>query len=179
MTNPLTQPLIDPTDVDAVTTTDAVAYASDIVRTYCGWHIAGSAEQTLTFDCKGGRWFALPALYVTDVDTITKTADDSEITDWSWSQNGLLYREGTWPAGLRVMEITFTSGLEAAPDAIQAVVLAVARRIPLVGALVASEAAGTVSRTYAGLLSGATAATVAFTASERLVLDRYRIPPRT
>lgn len=167
MAEPLPALLADPAAASQTTDEDALAYASAIVREYCGWHIAPSLTEARVLDSDGSAVLLLPTMHMTDLGSVE--AAQVALLGVQWSANGILYWPARFPAGLRMVSATFTHGWDAAPASVQAVVAAVARRMPRAGQAVSSEGAGGVTRAYV-TPSGA------FTATEAMVLDRYRLP---
>jgi len=113
--------------------------ASEIVRDYCGWHIA--PEVTDDYDkltIGSGGIIMLPSLYVTDVDTVTVTGGSGEdqilnpMTDYDWFRNGTveakspLWRYGYasyyGPYRTGLAKVRMTHGYDSCPLAIKSVV---------------------------------------------------------
>ena len=103
---------------------DRLLQAEAAVRDYCGWHIAPSRTETVTFAAPVGRRLMLPSLYVTavtslEVDGIAQVLD----TDYRVHRNGWIDRlplDGWWSADL--IEVTFTHGYTDPPAAVTAAV---------------------------------------------------------
>jgi hypothetical protein len=167
-------PTADPTDtpladLGPVSDDDAIAYASGMIRDYCGWRIFPSAELTMILDTRCGPMITVPTLRMTDLGEVVGTSDLAVLDSVSWSEVGILFRAAGFPGGLRAVSVTFTSGYDEVPPAIEAATRALASRLTRRTDIV-QEVAGSVSMSY---LPGA------MTALERLVLDRYRIIGRT
>jgi hypothetical protein len=178
MTEPLA-PFAEAGDL-APNTDQQLAWASERIRAYCGWHIYPSIEQTATFDTLGGSVLMLPTLRLTAV-TAVALADGTDLNvddDLTWSEAGMLRRATcwAWPSGFRQVAVTFEHGYEALPGGLAEVCAAAATRAPAQLASVTAESVGGVSRTYGGLLSGAGALSAGWTFAEQQVLDRYRLP---
>lgn len=96
---------------------EVVQAACQTIRTVCGWHIAPQVLETITVDSPGGRVLRLPSLYVTAVSLVESLAgpDPVELTEWRWSQNGMLSRAECFPEGFRTVRVTFTHGYETCP----------------------------------------------------------------
>lgn len=75
--------------------------ASDVVRHYCGWHIAPSITDTYDkLTIGSGGIIMLPSLYVTDVASVVIDSPAGAVTlnplgDYTWFRQG--YIEGTTP----------------------------------------------------------------------------------
>lgn len=107
-----------PEDVDPA----SLAAVCEAVRAYCGWHVAPAAVgDVVRVDQLGHRVIQLPSLRVTEVSAVAN-ADGVPITDFSWSEDGLLRRESGWPSGYGAVSVTFDHGFAAAPATIVAVV---------------------------------------------------------
>lgn len=101
----------DPEDVRA---------AEDLVRQYCGWHIAPSEEHVVTLDGKGGTTLVLPTLHVTEIASIVEDGVTLPATAYEWSTSGLVDRvNGYWPRKYRSIVVTMTHGVEAYPWAVR------------------------------------------------------------
>lgn len=97
--------------------------ALDAVRDYCGWHIAPPRTETVRLDGPGGGLLHLPSLHVTDIVSIT--SDGQAVTDYQWSQFGMV--SASWSSKLGGIGATFTHGFDKLPG----VVVAVARSLAL------------------------------------------------
>jgi len=187
----VTEPLLSAADLAASDADQAVSFASGLAREFCGWHIAPPRTETRQLSGDGTNVLLLPSLRVTDVARVS-TVDEGDLTDVAWSENGvltrttatelawittpgnLLLRQHVFPDGLGNVTVEFTHGYDETPDAIRAVVAAVARRLlgNGSGVPVMQEGAGGLLRVY-GMARNASPA---FTAVEAMVLDRYRLP---
>ena len=99
---------------------EAVTAAEDMVREYCGWHIAPSAPETLTLDGKGGTTLVLPSLHVTAIASIVEDGVTLAATAYEWSQSGLVKRvNGGWPRKYRSIVVTLTHGYTTCPLAVR------------------------------------------------------------
>ncbi|WP_439030220.1 hypothetical protein [Gordonia terrae] len=122
---PLVQPDALPSDLSSHGgTLEAVC---DDIRRYCGWHIAPVIESAVvTLDHLGDRVLTLPTLHVTEVASVVD-ADGYVIEGYTWSDDGLLYREHGWPRGYRSVTVTFSHGLAATPRGVVDVALDMVR----------------------------------------------------
>lgn len=148
-------------------------YASGMVREYCGWHIFPTITEVITMDTYGGPVLILPTLHLTGL-VVTYT-DPVAVAPGalSWSQQGLVALDsGCWPTGLSTVTASMTHGYPIVPDAVRAVTVAMARRMPAQMANVTLETVGGVTRQYD------TAAAGSFTNLETVILDRYKLRAR-
>ena len=101
--------------------------ASELVKAWCGWHIAPSKTETVFLrGASGGRLF-LPSLHVTAVTSVL--VDDVAVTDYQWSPEGELWRPtGWWSDRLRGVAVTLEHGYDAMPVPVQAVIDGMAER---------------------------------------------------
>lgn len=177
MTEPL-PPFVDPDEL-AIDGNDQVAFATGRIRSYCRWHIYPLITSTVTLDTDGSL-LMLPSLHVTDITSVTRTADGVVISagDYSWSAAGMIAARYGWPQGFRSVQVVFTHGYDYLPDELREVAVSAASRVPATLSGVSQETAGGVSRTYSGLLSGTAAVAAGWTFAEQQVLDKYRIPSR-
>lgn len=123
--------------VDSLTPTDndRLAQAQALVRGYCGWHIAGYREDTVTLPGTGGRLLVLPTLHLVEVISIEHDDTPVESASFTASDAGVLTHTGYWGTGQ--ITVTFVHGYQYAPPEVTAVVQAVAQRgIDNPGALV-------------------------------------------
>lgn len=142
--------------------------AEQTIRDFCGWHIAPSREETVTFAFPAGRRLMLPSLYVTEVSEVTVDGVPLVLdTDFQVHQNGWIDRlpYGGWWSG-DLIEITFTHGYEDVPASVTAAVQALAQRSTGSPSGAKRETSGPFTEEYESGLSEA----------ERINLARYRIP---
>jgi hypothetical protein len=107
---------------------DRLLQAESQVRGFCGWHIAPSRSETVTFDRPTGERLMLPSLYVTSVDSVTIDGVPQVLdSDYRVHRNGwisrLPYGSG-WSGDL--VEVTFTHGYSDPPASVTAAVQALA-----------------------------------------------------
>lgn len=142
--------------VDPEAGAQALAFASGLVRDYCGWTI--SAEQT-TFivDGSGTTLLSLPTLRLNNVEEVRLQGEvlAASLTGWpgtseyTWSTRGQLYRASGWPQLFRAVEADVSHGYEPVPEAVQAVVLGVAGgSLFNPGGSLVSKTVGAVTHTY-------------------------------
>lgn len=149
----------------------ALAATSARFRTYCGWHVAGSATCEATLD-GGERRLWLPSSHVTSVESVMVLGED--VTEsCEWSRMGEL-RLPFSPDRLRAVTVRFASGFAAVPEDLAALV---AHRVVHEVALpfgVQQETAGSVSVSYAQSAVAAQGS-LHLTASDRAALSAYRL----
>jgi hypothetical protein len=157
-------------------TDNAIAWASDAIRTYCGWHIYPNISETLTVDTVGGKVLGIPSLKVTAVASVTVGGVLLDALAYEWSERGMLRRLDycCWPTGFQSVAVALNHGFQSAPDALVQVCVSAASRMPYQLAGVKAETAAQVSRTYGADMSGGFGAD-GWTAAEQAVLDTYRV----
>lgn len=130
-----------------------------------------SASETALIDSDGTADVILPRWPVTAVTAVRTTRPPAAIpeTAYTWSETGIITREhGCWPAGHRILEVTYTAGYEQLPTALAGVVLELAARVWANPVGAAGEQAGSYSiqwRAYG----------IELTAAQQRVIDRYRV----
>lgn len=82
-------------------------------------------DDVVWLDGTGTRTVLLPAAPVTDVASVEVNGE--VISDFEWSETGVLRRQGCWPDQLRSIKVTYSHGYDPIPDDIADVVLAHAR----------------------------------------------------
>lgn len=146
--------------------------ASGVARAYCGWQVSASAAHQVTLDGHGGPLLALPCPHVTDVSAVSVDDETLDESTYGWSAAGLLRRiGGQWPVGYRRIAVTYTGGYTTVPPEIVAVVCSIASRQSVTTPGVSSRRIGERQLSYSG-----DAGSAVLSVSERLVLDRYRLP---
>lgn len=169
-------PLATPSELDAYLSGQApalLAQATDIVRAYCGWHIAPSTEATVTVDPSSCDVTLLPTLMLTAVGAIAD-ADGQPVTFTAanWRTNGVLRGLGFLP-----LTVTFTHGYAEVPRDVQSVVLAVAARAQVSPDGVTRRQTGAVSEAYSQTGSNVAGGS-SLMEHEKAMLDKYRLAPR-
>jgi hypothetical protein len=172
-------------DVPARVESDLIE-ATEIIRRYCGWHIAPAITETRVIDGPGTSLLMLPTLRLTAVTALTEQqrgrgaavrtlvpADDLE-----WSEAGIVRKHGGgyWTARMRGISITYTHGYAEVPPELAAIVLKWAQRFASnpSGLQLTQEAYTVGSRTESRSYSGSSATgSAAVVPDEKLVLDRY------
>lgn len=87
--------------------------AQNAIRSYCGWHVAPSVEETLTLDGHGGRILLLPSKHVTNITSII--INNEEMLDHAtWSKAGTIqFDTNCIPDAPGAIQVTLTHGYEA------------------------------------------------------------------
>jgi len=129
------------------------------------------STETIVLDSDGSADVILPRWPITAVSAVRTTRPAAVVpeTGYTWSATGILTREGgCWPAGHRLLDVTYTAGYETLPTALAGVVLELAARVWANPVGAAGEQAGSYSiqwRAYG----------MELTAAQQKVIDRYRV----
>lgn len=153
--------------------------ATSSVRDYCGWRIAGPADETFTLTPRRGSRCFLPSLHLNTVTTVILDGVTLvEGTDFDWDFPGILDRiAGRWPSKRRSLTVTVNHGYDVCPGSIaQAIAAAVARGTLTPAGGVVSEGTLGASLVYSRASAGGPAASAIFLPHELAVLDRHRVP---
>lgn len=136
------------------------------VRSWCGWHIAPSMDETLKVEGEGSRVILLPSLHLTDV---TEVRDESGtvVTNYKWRENGIV--RGSW-RNEELYAFDVTHGFVEMPPELQAIIDQI-------------DAAGVGARSATAETSGPFSRSFGTTDLEsqplsvRAVIARYKIGP--
>lgn len=153
--------------------TDRLDAAEQMVRDYCGWHIAPVITQTIVLDGSGARSLFVPSLKVLNVTACKVRGLELDVTALEWSGDGFLRRDCGWPDRLRSIELTIEHGFEFAPGVAEIVKEIASRAASAVGGRT-RESAGGVNITNALVAPGVSGGVVLME-HEKAALDRYRI----
>lgn len=157
-----------------LTPAEATARAEAEVRAYCGWHIAPEKTETLTLDGPGGTLLVLPSLRVSAVTSLADNGTQLDPAGFAWSAAGVVRRTGnTWAEALRGITVTLTHGYPDMPLDVTAVIERLAARAQDGPSLYSQVGAVSYASGEDGL-----PASGSLTLLDRMVLDRYRLPPR-
>lgn len=158
----------------ALSEVEAKARAEAEVVAYCGWHIAPTRTDELVVDSNGADALLLPTLRMTELDELSVDDSPVDVSSVEWSEAGFVRRDAAWPNKLRGVAVTFTHGYATMPLDVTAVIERLTARVleaqgqgllVQVGQVrVATDSDGL---PYSGLAE-----------LDRIVLDRYRLPPR-
>lgn len=161
----------------------ALSAASQAVRNACGWHVAPNLRCSYTAQRIGddggrpARLFALPALLVTAVESLTESGAELSPGEYEWARDGLVRRccWKCWPTAWNAVEATYMAGFDegAVPDLAEAV-RAIAEGVIAIGgaAGVRSESADGVTIAYS---MDASSVAAALTEQQRAALAPYRL----
>ncbi|MFF1820390.1 hypothetical protein ACFVWG_24000 [Kribbella sp. NPDC058245] len=157
-----------------LTPAEATARAEADVRAYCGWHIAPAKTETLTLDGPGGALLVLPSLRVSSVASVTDNATQLDPAGFAWSAAGVVRLTGrAWTEALRGVTVTLTHGYAEMPLDVTAVIERLAARAVDGSSLYSQVGAVAYASGEDGLPASGSLTTL-----DRMVLDRYRLPPR-
>lgn len=181
------EPIVRPADLAAYLASDPQALidaATAAVRRYCGWHIAPSRSETLTFRSDGSLTQILPTLRVTSIESVTYDGLLLDPTSYQWDPWGVLsYAPSTlWPSywgsyrAPAPLVVTLTHGFDSVPDVAAVITSIVARAQASPDGITRSQV-GQVSQTYSQTGQGQ-AGGLAFLPNELSVLDLYRLASR-
>lgn len=148
--------------------------AQNVVRKFCGWHVAPVFTETLTIDGSGGHTLLLPTMNLTElVSVIVDGEDVTEHMKSHVSRDGMLEFPQRLPTRLGSVQITMTHGYtaEEAPEVV-ALIQTIADRVQTSASNVVSQSAGGMSVRYgtndSGNLPGAD-----LMSTERAILNPY------
>lgn len=159
-----------------LTATDAerLMQAEDVVRAYCGWHIAPSRTEVVVLDGRGAGVLLLPSLYVTAIVSVTQEGEAVAAEDYTFTLGGVLRYVADCDT---TVEVEMTHGYDAPPPSVTAVVQAMATRaVNNPGSLVRTQV-GPFADTYSQ--SGFNQSLpLALLDAERQLLAPYALPKR-
>lgn len=151
----------------------ALAAVSQVVRDFCGWHVAPVLECTYTGTGEG-RFFKLPCMGVTTVDALDVNGNALTAGAYEWSDAGLIRLKcGSFPRAWRAVTANFAAGYEVA-GALGAVVVQMASNALAAAPGVREEHAGQVGISYNQTASGVSGG-VRLLETDKALLDPYRI----
>lgn len=143
---------------DSQQTTALLADAESLVREATGLTISKVTDDVVTLDGNGTRRLYLPEIPVTGVSLVRLDGVDLDPTEYSWWSSGALdHRHGCWwHHRPRLVEVTYTHGLDPVPGWITSLVCAMVQRalLPQVSAGVASETTGSQSVSFLAATGG-------------------------
>lgn len=162
---------------NAAQATFALAAATGLVRSYCGWSITRVEDVTTwTVSGTGDYLLLVPTLSLRSVSSIVVDGTPIDTAGVSYSSSGVLRRRAhRWPSSTRLVVVEGQHGYDETPAELVAVVCSIASRaITLAGkGPVSSYRVGGVQVTYAQDSPGES---IGLTDTERRVLDLYRLP---
>lgn len=152
-------------DAEADETVRLLAAGLAAARTYCRWSVTPVlVDHEVTLDGPGSRRLVLPTLNLTELSAVVEDGDAIDVADLQWSADGLVIKSdgSCWTSKYRGIQVTMTHGFDSAPDWQSAVL-------------------SYIDRTSSGNLRAVgpfqydTSSSSAFTESERMLLDTYRL----
>lgn len=149
--------------------------ALELTRRYCGWHVTPEREDSLILDGFGGEILRLPTLNLVDLTEIVEDGVTLDIDELEVSPLGRIRKNSGefWTDQFSGLAVTMTHGFNNAGPFESAVLGYLVRT-----AITASM--GGLQRTAVGPFSYAQptfASASAFTTSETMILDLYRLEP--
>lgn len=144
---------------------DAIRAAAEVVRSYCGWHIAPVVEETVTLDGAGYRHLFLPSLHVNAVSAVVENGVTLDPSAFFIRASFLRRPLGCW--GYPDTSVTFTHGYDECPLDVRQVVVKMAQA-GYASARLSSTTEGPFAATYAESARGEVG-------NHTDVLNRYRL----
>ncbi|MGV0793025.1 hypothetical protein [Mycolicibacterium sp. XJ1819] len=144
-------------------------------RRFCGWHVTPQrVGDVQTLDGRGGPLLILPTLALAELTEVTEDGTAVDVTDLHVSARGLVSKKSGahWSCNLGAITVKMTHGFDAAPD-FQAAVLSWIDRMSLAPTGGRARVIGPFQYSDEAMAAGTT-----FSASERALLDLYRLEPR-
>lgn len=145
--------------------------ATDMIRRYCGWHVAPEIEETMRLDGHGSPVVKLPTLALAEVLAVKVAGRTIDPADVHYSTAGLLRLPVTVPDQFGALEVTVRHGFESASE--------VAALVETIKERAESTPAGAPERKQVGDVSvyygAASERGAQLFASERAILDLYRL----
>ncbi len=174
------QQLVSPTQLTAYADGDPLVLldqAVALVRTYCGWRLGPSVEETLTVDGSGSQFLDLPSMHVTEVSEVVENGTVLDASAYQWSERGQLWRATGWTGAFRGVQVTLTHGYDVLPAELTAVISGIVTRAQASPDGAVRVQTGARSVTYSQTAFNV-AGGVSLVEHEKWVLDRYKLPPR-
>ncbi|MDU2058159.1 MAG: hypothetical protein E6719_02475 [Dermabacter sp.] len=123
--------------------------AAQLIRDYCGWHVAPVLEESIILDGNGEGRILLPSRRVLNVSEVRVHGDVLAPTEFEWSQDGMLKRVGgVWPDSYRSVQVTLEHGFDYAGVLADVARAIVARMEADPTGVIASQRAGTQSVSF-------------------------------
>ena len=155
----------------AVASTEAAV--TELIRNYCGWHVAPVVNEIRKFDYDGSGRLFIPTLSLVDVQRVSVAGND--LYGWSFSADGWLTFSPSFtpPAGDRVVTVEFKHGFAHAPELSLVLERVEARLAALPAAPLSYQRAGSQAVGY--LSRNGDVLGFSLSDSEKAALDRYRL----
>lgn len=149
-----------------------LAAVSQLVRRFCGWHIAPVRVETFVLDGTGGEYLLLPTAHLVNVGAISNDGVSIDPLDAQWTQAGVVKTTGRWTTKMRGIVITVTHGFTADE------VLDIAVQTVLIAARVASSPRGEINAAVGGISMQLAPGGLSLTPSEQATLLPYCVAGR-
>lgn len=94
---------------------DATNAAEDLVRRYCGWHIAPLIEATIVPRAAEGGVLYLPTMRLVELVGVAidgAPLPPEQVAEVQWDEAGMLERPGGWPARPRAVSVQVRHGFD-------------------------------------------------------------------
>lgn len=162
-------------------TTRLLTTGLSLARRYCGWHVTPVIEDdVVTVDGPGGSLLVLPTLRLVEVTKLVEEGIEADLDTVSVSPRGLLRKKtgyaggdygfgSCWSPHYSAIEVTMTHGFAEAPEW-QSAVLSYIDRTSLAVGGGQREAVGPFVFPATSAAAGS-----AFTDTERMLLDLYKL----
>lgn len=125
--------------------TDLIAGASAYIRRVAGWHIFPVVSEVVFVDGFGGSTLLLPTGHLVEEPTVK--IDGQEVTDFDWTESGVLERFSGWPRRRRGIEVEMEHGYEEVPE-LQSLVVSLVKTAIARPSGVTSHANGGMSQVF-------------------------------
>ena len=146
--------------------------AEQVIRSYCGWHIAPLITEELVLDGNGERRMLLPTGQLIDVESLV--IDGVLVTDFGFSRDGWLeLYSGVFPRKASSVSVVIEHGYDYVPALEHIVSSMVARAAMSPGGNVVSQRAGSQAVTFAS--AGGEVASLPLMAAEKELLAPYKL----
>ena len=161
-------------DANAEETQRQLNAALTAARRYCGWHVTPVLTATaVTVDGPGQKYLVLPTMNLTAVTAMVENGVSINVATLGWSVRGLVVKTDNtlWAEGFSNITATITHGYESADDFESVVFSSIDR-----GGFTTGDSPRAIGPfQYSDPAGGAGQI---FTASERAILDYYKLEKR-
>lgn len=148
-------------------------YASDYIRDYTGRSFEYQSNHIIRIQADAHGIIDLPDPPIHAVAAVVDAEDSEEIDGWVWDQMWRLKCIPAW----RTCLVTYTHGYVDVPAAIAGIAASMTSRQVINPAGIRQETVGAISVTYASVFGEA--GSIALSAMEKIVLERYRDSQRS
>lgn len=135
---------------ESATATQNLEIATQVIKDYTGQVLEAEAADAITLDGNGESLLQLPEAPVTAVTSVTLNGILlTEATDYAWYASGLLEKlHGGWGSKWQSIDVVYSHGYAAIPDAVKGVCLAMAGRLMERPVPIEEESIGAYSVSY-------------------------------